>query len=241
MGIACNLGILLAEALGRVDDDDTDVRAVDRHIGTQNTVLFNRLLHLALAADTCRVDEHKASMLIFYHSIGRITGGACDVRNNNRFPACNAVDQRGFARIRSADDGNGDAVFIVFFLGAKVQMLIDRIQQVAGAMSVQGGHRNRLSQTEVVKFVKFRWWFAHSVAFVDAQYNRLAALLQHCSDLLIGGGDAGFHIHHQNNDLCTFNRHLCLTAHLRNDNIIRIRLDTAGIDQHNLMVAPFAG
>jgi len=108
-------------------------------------------------------------------------------------------------------------------------------------MAMDRRNRNRLTQSQVIEFIEFRRRISDTITFINAQNNRLAALLQHCSDFLIGCGNTGLHINHQNGHFCAFDCKLCLTAHLRKDNIIRVWFDTAGINQHNFMVAPFTG
>ena len=241
VGVARNLGILFAEAAGGVDHDDADIGAIDGHVGAQHAVALDGLLHLALAADAGGIDKDKFAVLVFHHRVGRVAGGAGDVRDDDRLPARNAVDQRGFARVWPSDDGDGDAVVVVPVLLREVQMLIHRVQQVAGAVSVHRGDRDRVAQSQIIKLIEFRRNLADAVALVDAQHHRLVALLQHGGNLLVGRGDAGLDVYHQDDDLRALDGHLGLTAHLREDDVVRIRLDAAGIDQHDLVAAPLAG
>ena len=120
-------------------------------------------------------------------------------------------------------------------------MLIHRVQQVAGAVSVHRGDRDRVAQSQIIKLIEFRRNLADAVALVDAQHHRLVALLQHGGNLLVGRGDAGLDVYHQDDDLRALDGHLGLASHLREDDVVRIRLDAAGIDQHDLVAAPLAG
>ena len=107
-------------------------------------------------------------------------------------------------------------------------------------MSVGRRYRDRVAEPEVVKLVKLRLRFPQPVALVDTQDDRLAALLEHRRDLLIGGCHTGLQVGDQHDHIRAVDRQLCLPAHLRKDHIVRIRLDPAGVHQHDLPAAPLA-
>lgn len=99
-------------------------------------------------------------------------------------------------------------VVVVPVLLREVQMLIHRVQQVAGAVSVHRGDRDRVAQSQIIKLIEFRRNLADAVALVDAQHHRLVALLQHGGNLLVGRGDAGLDVYHQDDDLRALDGHL---------------------------------
>ena len=102
------------------------------------------------------------------------------------------------------------------------------------------GHRHRIAQTQIVKLVEFRRRGTGGVALVDAQHHGLAALLQHGGHRLVVGGDTGTQIGHQDNHVSLVDGQLSLGTHLRQDHVVGLGLDTAGIRQHKLAAAPLA-
>ena len=61
---------------------------------------------------------------------------------------------------------------------------------------------------------------------------------QHTGDLLIGGGQAGFDIRQENDDVRVLNGDLRLLAHERQDLIVRARFDTAGVNESQCSAVP---
>ena len=174
-----------------------------------------------------------------HRRIHRIAGSARDVGHDGALFARDAVNQRGFARVGAADHRHTDHIGILFLLRFVRQILEHRIQQIAGAVSVHRGYRDRVAQPQIIELIKVGGQTADVVALVDRQHHRLAAFLQHHRDIRIVGGDTGQQIGHQHDHIRLFDRELRLPPHLGQDHIVRIRLDTAGIRQHKRTSAPF--
>jgi len=151
------------------------------------------------------------------------------------------VDQRGFARVRLTDDGHLDHIADLFLRFLRRQIFEHRVEQIAGPGSMHGGHRHRIPQPEIVKFIKFRRQFADPVAFIDAQHNRLAAFLQHGRHIGIVGRDSGVQIGDEDNHVGLFHGELRLTAHLPQEDIVGLRFDTARVREQKRTAPPFAG
>ena len=107
-------------------------------------------------------------------------------------------------------------------------------------MAVRRRNLNGITQSQIIELIKFSRRIAHAVAFIDAEENGLAGFEQHLSYFLVGRRHAVTNIRHQNGDIRSINGDLCLPAHLHQNDIIGRRLNTAGIDQHKLLAAPFA-
>ena len=75
------------------------------------------------------------------------------------------------------------------------------------------------------------WQVENTVALIDADQHRLIAMTQHLRNRLVGGGDAGGDITNKQHHVGTVDSQLRLLANLRQDNVARIGLDAAGIDQ----------
>lgn len=80
------------------------------------------------------------------------------------------------------------------------------------------------------RIVYIRHEFCKAVYFIHHQKYRFATSSQHISHFGIGIYQSLAHIGDKNNNICGINRDLCLISHLRQDDILALRLDTAGID-----------
>ena len=107
-------------------------------------------------------------------------------------------------------------------------------------MAVDGGGLKQVADAETVKFVHIGIHGADGVALVHGERNGLAGLPQHGGHVLIGGGDAGMHVHHHDNGVGQLNADFRLTAHEFEHFAVRTRLDAAGIHQGEGAPAPFA-
>ena len=105
-------------------------------------------------------------------------------------------------------------------------------------MTVHGRYGNRVTHTQIIKFVELRIRGTDTVALIDAQNHRLAAFLQHIGHILIGSHHAAAQIRHQHDHIRRGNGNIGLRTHLREDHIIRPRLNTAGIHQQKAVTQP---
>ena len=107
-------------------------------------------------------------------------------------------------------------------------------------MTVDGGYRDGIPQSQVVKLVEFRRRASGRVALVDAEHHRLAAFLEHHGHVLIVGRHPGVQIGHQDDDVRLVDGQLGLPPHLGEDHIVGMGLDAPGVCQHEGAAAPFA-
>ena len=117
-------------------------------------------------------------------------------------------------------------------------MLVNRIQQVTGTVTMNGRYRNRITQTQVIEFVEFRWNITDVIYFIYTKNNRFVALQQHSCNVGVGCSNAGFQVGNQNDHIGAVDCQLSLTAHLGQNDVIGIWLDTTGISQHNFLISP---
>ena len=115
-------------------------------------------------------------------------------------------------------------------------MCHDCIQQIAQSQTGGCRDRYRITDTEVVELIDVIAKFRRIVYFIDRQNNRFSRFTQHIRHLGIRIGHALTHIYDKQDHIRRRDRDLRLLTHLGQDNILRIRLDTASIDQSKRMV-----
>ena len=236
MRLAGNLGVLLGDALGRVDHDDADVRTLDREQRAHDRELLDFLVHLALLADAGGVDKGELAARIVHVGVYAVARRAGNVRNDNTLLAQHTVEQAGLADVRLADEGNTDAVGVLFLLVCRREVLVGCVKQLTYTVAVQSGNAERLAQTEVVELVKFR----RGIARLDSQHERLARAQQHGRNVLVGGGNARAQVGDEDDNIRVRNRRFRLKAHELQDFVIVGRLDAAGVDYGEVAAAPVA-
>ena len=106
------------------------------------------------------------------------------------------------------------------------------VQQVAGAVAVDGGDSDGVPQPQVVKLIDIRVGHAHLVHFVHRQDHRLPGPEQQVGHVLVRGGQAGLHIAQENNHRGVGNGDLRLLPHKGQDLRGGARLNAAGV--HNV-------
>ena len=240
MGISGNLGILFRKALGSVNKDQAHVRTVYRHIGTQHAVMLDTLGDTGFFPDAGGVDEDELSLFVFHHGIRCVTGRAGNVGHDGTLFPGDAVHQRGLAYVRLADDRHVDGILIVLQLVLRRQQVIDRIQHIAGAVTVRRRDGKRVADAQVIEFVQLHRRFTDRVALVDRQHHGLATLLEHTCHGAVVCGHAAAHICHQHDHIGTLNGKFRLAAHLLEDHVVCDCFNTAGVHQHERTVTPLA-
>ena len=240
VGVACDLAVLLGEAYRRVNDDNAHVGAVDCHEGAQNAEMLDVLDDLSLAAHSGGVDEDELILAALYLGVYRVAGGSGNVGDDGALLAGYLVDERGLSDVRLADDGYFDGVSVVFVRLLRREVLENGFQEVTGAVSVHGGNRYRVAETEVVELVYFRRRSADAVHLVYGEDYRLAALYQHGGYVAVVGGDSGGDIGDEYDCVGALHCEHCLLPHLREDDVVGLGLDTAGVDEHELLAEPLA-
>ena len=193
-----------------------------------------------LFPDAGSVDEHELALLIFHHGVRSVPGGACDIGHDHPFLPGDFVDEGGFPGIGLADDRHLDAVFIVVLCVGFGQVFQDLVQHISGAVAVLRGDGEWLSDAQIVEFIQLQGGLADGVAFVHRQHHGLTAFLEHIRNRIVVGGDAAAHVRYQHDHVCPVDGDLSLSAHLRQDHVVRVRLDTAGIHYHKFPTPPLA-
>ena len=159
-----------------------------------------------------------------------IPGGARHVGDNDPLLPQDPVGQRGLAHIGLADEGHLDDVVVLLFLLLRGEVVEAGVQQIAGAMSVNGGDGDGVPKAQVVELVNIRVQIAHLIHFVYRQYHRLLGAQQHIGHILVGGGQAGLDVTHKDDHRSRLNGDLRLLPHKRQNLVVGTRLDTACVN-----------
>ena len=194
VSVARDFRILLGKTYGSVDNYDSNIGAVYRHIGAENAVTLDIFKHLRFLADTCGIYENELALLSFDIAVGSVAGSARNIGNYHPILAAKTVYNRRFTDVRLADNGYLYNVLTVILLGIFGKLFEDFIEQVARTVTVNGRYRDRLAKTQIIKFVKISRRFADVIALIYAEDNRLARLAQHSGNVLIGSGNAAFKV-----------------------------------------------
>ena len=238
MGQTRHLGILLRDAVLCVDHDEAHIAALDGHGGPQDTVFFDVVVHLGLFPHSGGVDEVILTGLVFKVAVDGVPCGAGHVADDDPLLAQDTVGEGGLAHIGLADDGHLNDVAVLFLLVLRGEVLQAGIQQVAGAVAVDGGHGDGVAQTQIVELIEVRVYGAGGVHLVHCQHDGLLRALEHPGHLLVGGGHAGLDVGNEDDDVGVVDGDLSLLPHEGKDLVVGIGFDTAGIHQAELAAVP---
>ena len=241
MDIACDLGVLLGNAVLRVDDDQRDVGAAHGGQCAHDAIALDGfLLDGALAADARGVNDVVALSVAHEGRVDGVARGARDVGNHGALLAENPVDEARLAHVRSADDGDLNGVLVLLGGILVLREAADHlIEQVAQAQHVRGGDGKRIAQAQRVEVVH-RVAHLLIVDLVDHQNDRLVAAAQHGRHVLIIRRQPRASVGEEEDDVARLDGDLRLTAHLFEQDVVRARLDAAGVDQREFVVQPLA-
>ena len=110
-----NRGILVGDVLLRIQHQNGNVCRFNRLHGFDNGELFHRLIDFAAAAHTCGIDDGKRFAFALEIDVDTVARRACHIEGNHALFAENGVNQRGFADIRTTDNGKNGMFYIGFF------------------------------------------------------------------------------------------------------------------------------
>ena len=105
-------------------------------------------------------------------------------------------------------------------------------------MAVDGGYRDWVAQSQIIKFIEIRVHCPYRIHFIDRQDNGLAASQQHGRHLLVRSGKARADICEKHNYIRVAHGNPSLFPHECQDFTIRPRLDAAGVDQGKFPSVP---
>ena len=107
-------------------------------------------------------------------------------------------------------------------------------------MAMNAGNRHDIANAKTVEVIQLHRRFADFITLVDCQNHRLAAAHQHTGNILVLGGNASANFAHHDNTIRGINGNLGLFPHMGQQAVVNVGLNAAGINQQELMAAPFA-
>ena len=93
-------------------------------------------------------------------------------------------------------------------------------------------------KAEFVKLVKFVGQLADFIHLVDDGDHGLPRLFQHDGDVAVVRDQPALHVAQEDDDVGSLDGEGRLTAHLPQNGVVALRLDTAGIDEKEAMLSP---
>ena len=106
MNVADDLHVLFGQPLARVHHKEADVRAADRVEGAEHGIVFHVVLHRTLAADARRIDDGVRIPALLEAGIHGVARRARKRRDDGALLPQNFIDERAFARVGFAHDGD---------------------------------------------------------------------------------------------------------------------------------------
>ena len=114
------------------------------------------------------------------------------------------------------------------------------VQQIAGAVAMDGGNGYRVSKAKVVELVEIRVRQSGGIHLIHRQNDGLAAAQEHSGHLLIRRRQACPDIRQKHNDRGGVNGDPGLIPHKFQNQIIRPGFDAAGVHQGEAPAVPVA-
>ena len=93
MGQTGNFGVLVGHSVACVNKNQADIRTFNCKLCPHHRKSFYTLFHLALPADSGRVDQKVFSVLIFKFRVNRITCRSGNIAHNHAFFAQDFIHQ----------------------------------------------------------------------------------------------------------------------------------------------------
>ena len=233
-----NLGILLRDALRRIDHDDADIRPLHRCHRTDDAVALDLFLNLILPSKTCGINKDIFFSVVGNVGINRIARGSRNVGDNHTVLLCQLVNEGGLADIRLTDDRNLRALVLLLVLRIVREVLDHFIQHISKSQHGCRRDRKRIADAEIVELIHIRHELLKAVHFVDHKHDRLAGASEHICHLGIRILQSLSDIREENNHVRRRNGNLRLLSHLRENDISAVRLNTAGIDHRKMIIQP---
>ncbi len=231
--------VAVDDPLDGVDEEDRDVRSLDRADRPEQRVLLDALLDPAAAPDAGRVDEHDPPAVPLDHGVDRVPRCSGQLGHDGAPGAHERVQEARFTDVRPADDRDARVVRRLGLVDRR-QRGDDRVEEVARPGPLERRHRVHLTETELVELRGLRL-AAPRVALVRDDERRLAAAPQLVGDVVLDRQDARLRVHDEEHEVGLGDREIGLLAH-RGLHRSRARIvETAGVDERELAAAPVRG
>jgi len=194
--------VLRRERLGRIDDEDGDIRPLHRAGGTQDAVLLDPALDPTRAPDPGRVNQHHPVPRPGDFGVDRVPRRARDRRDDLPRLAEQGVEQGRLPDVGPAHDRDARHLLTLSFRGLR-QMGDDRIQQVAHTDAVQRRDGVGIAQSQLVELDRGILDRAR-LGLIYGQEDRPLGAPDEVGHLVVSGGDPGLPVDHEDDDVGLF-------------------------------------
>ena len=163
---------------------------------------------------------------------------ARDVADDDALLTHECIDKRGFADVRTADNGDADLIRLFLFLRPFGKERHESIEQIAEIHDVRSRNRHGIAKAEVVELVDVRL-LLWRIDLVHGQEHGRLRRAQHLADFLIGKRQTCATVNEKEDDVRLLHGDLRLLAHRAQDDIARIEFDASRIDHREFLAEPF--
>ena len=226
--VAADGRVHVAQAFGRVQDQQRDVRAIDRLSRKDDADVVDVLLQETRLPDARGVHEQVAVPVAHQQAVHRVARRARDRRDHRALLAQEPVQQRGLANVGPADEGDPDRRFFVFRLLDPWDLRQGGVEQIADAPAVLGRDRVHLLEPERRELGE-----AVGVALdlVDGDQHLLALLPQAGRDGPVVGQQPRAAVDDEDHEVRFADREVRLDRRGPQQRIVRTQEETAGVDE----------
>ena len=214
-----DIHILRLDATGCIQHKDADIRVLDASDGTHDTVKFQILGHLVLAADAGSIDEIEVETELVVTGIDAVAGRTGNLGHDITVLADEGIDDARLAGVRTAYDGETGYVLVDRLVRRILQPLKQQVEQVACTAARSGTDTDGIAQTELIELGRLIGLAAVVHLVGDKKHRQLGTAENHC-DILVPVGDTGLGINKEEHEVGLFSRHKHLLADRIFKNII---------------------
>ena len=169
--------------------------------------------------------------------VDRVAGRARHVGDDHALRAEERVQQRRLADVRPSEDRDPDRLFADLRRPDSRQLLDDLVEQVAGAVAVQRGERERVAEPELVELDRLE--VAPGIVDLVRQHDhRLLRGAQGDCKLLVAGRDPVAGVDDEEDEVGLLDRGPRLHCDLGAEGVGREVVDAAGVDQQEVLPVP---
>ena len=173
------------------------------------------------------------------HGVDRVARRPRHVGDDHAVLAEDRVQQARLADVRAPEDRDPDRLLADLRRPRARQARDDRVEQVAGAVAVQRGERDRVAEPEAVELER-GIVPARVVDLVREQEDRLVRAAQDLRDLLVARRDPDLRVDDEEHEVGLLDRRARLVGDRARDRRRVGDVDAAGVDQPELRPGPLA-
>ncbi len=165
-----------------------------------------------------------------------------DLGDDQALVAEQLVHEARLADVRAAEDGDADRVLRQLrplLPAVRLEVVDDLVEQVARAVAVQAGDRDRVAEAELVQLERERL-LLRVVDLVRDHEHRLLRLAEDLRDLLVAGRDPGLRVEDEEDDVGLRDRLAGLVGDRARERRHVGDVDAARVDQQEAAVPPLA-